>query len=78
MASANIPAVAGNNQEGILAKLGGDGAMNAVAPVWEGVALIRDEITQAAKGIISVTARGFFNFKVLRPDGFVRTKLKVS
>ena len=78
MASANIPDVASNNQQGILAKLGGDGAMNAVAPVWEGVRLIRDELTGAAEGVVTVTVVAMYNFKVLRRAGFVRTKLKVS
>ena len=52
--------------------------MNAVAPVWEGLRLIRDEVTQAAAGQIQVTAVALYNFKVLRPEGFVRTKIKVA
>ena len=79
MASANIPAAASNIQQGILAKLGaGDGFMNAVMPVWEGVRLIRDEITNATEGQIQVTAVALYNFKVLRPDGFSRTKIKLA
>ncbi len=78
MASANVPAVSSTIQEGILAKMGGDMAMNAVCPVWEGLRLIRDEVTNAAEGLIQVTAVALHNFKVLRPDGFVRTKLKLS
>ena len=79
MASANIPATASNIQQGILAKLGaGDGYYNAVCPVWEGVRLIRDEVTGAAKGQIQVTAIALHNFKVVRADGFVRTKLKLA
>ena len=79
MASANIPAVASTIQSGIIAKLGAmDSGMNAVAPIWEGLRLIRDEVTNADKGQIQVTAVCLHNFKVLRADGFVRTKLKVS
>ena len=78
MASANIPAAAGNFQSGILAKLGATDAMNAVAPIWEGVKLIRDELTNAEAGLIQVTAVAFHNFKVLRAAGFVRTKVKLA
>ena len=79
MASANIPAAASSIQSGILAKLGAaDSGMNAVCPIWEGLRLIRDEVTQAAAGQIQITAVALHNFKVLRPEGFVRTKLKVA
>ena len=79
MASAHIPAAAGNVQSGILAKLGAaDGGMNAVAPIWEGVKLIRDEVTNAASGLIQVTAVALHNFKVLRPAAYVRTKFKLA
>ena len=78
MASANIPAVSGTVQSGILAKMGAADAINAVAPIWEGLRLIRDEITNASTGQIQVTAIALHNFRVLRADGFVRTKLKLS
>ena len=67
MASANIPAAASDIQQGILAKLGAqDGFYNAVCPVWEGLRLIRDEVTQAASGLVQVTAVALHNFKVVR------------
>lgn len=78
MASANIPAAASNIQQGILAKLGAVDAVNAVAPLWEGVKLIRDELTNATMGQVAVTAVAFHNFKVLRAAGFVRTKVKIA
>ena len=78
MASANIPAAASMIQSGILAKLGTTEAINAVAPIWEGLRLIRDEITDADKGLIAVTAIALHNFKVLRPAGFIRTKVKLA
>ena len=78
MASSNVPAVASTIQQGIIAKMGGDMAMNSVCPIWEGVRLIRDEVTSAAEGLINVTAVALHNFAVLRPDGYVRTKLKLS
>ena len=78
MASANIPDAASNVQSGILAKMGAADGMNAVCPVWEGLKLIRDEVTNSDKGQVQVTAVALHNFKVLRPAGFVRTKLKLA
>ena len=78
MASANVPAASGNIQQGILAKLGAVDSINAVAPIWEGLKLIRDEVTNAAKGQVAVTAVAFHNFKLLRAAGFVRTKVKLA
>ena len=78
MASANVPAAASNIQSGILAKMGAADGMNAVCPVWEGLRLIRDEVTNADKGQVQVTAVALHNFKVLRPAGFVRTKVKIA
>ena len=78
MASANIPAASSNVQSGILAKLGAESGMSAVCAVWEGLKLIRDEVTNADKGQIQVTAVALHNFKVLRPSAFVRTKLKLA
>ena len=77
MASANIPAPASNIQQGILAKQG-SGAMTAVCPVWEGLRLIRDEVTATAAARINVTAVAFHNFRIIRPAAFVRTKVKVA
>ena len=78
MASANIPAAASNIQSGILAKLGAAGAVNAVCPIWEGLRLIRDEVTNAASGQIQITAIALHNFRILRADGFARTKVKIA
>ena len=78
MASANIPAAGSNIQSGILAKLGAADAINAVCPLWEGLRLIRDEVTNAAQGQIQVTAVALHNFRILRADGFARTKVKIA
>ena len=78
MASANVPAADDNVQSGILAKMGAADGMNAVCAVWEGLKLIRDEVTNADKGQVQVTAVALHNFKVLRPAGFVRTKVKIA
>ncbi len=79
MASANIPGAASDIQQGIIGKMGApDGGMNAVCPLWEGLRLIRDEVTKAAEGQIAVTAVALHNFAILRSDAFVRTKLKLA
>ena len=78
MASANIPAAASNVQQGILAKLGAPDAVNAVCPIWEGLRLIRDEVTNAASGQVQITAIALHNFRILRADGFARTKVKIA
>ena len=43
-----------------------------VAPVWENVALIPDEITKAANGQIVITAVMLHAVKVLRAAGFYK------
>ena len=77
-ASANVPDATGDVQQGILAKLGAEAAMSAVCPIWEGLRLIRDEVTNSAKGQVQVTAVALHNFRILRPAAFVRTKLKLA
>ena len=37
---------------------GGDDQMNAVCPVWEGVTILRDELSEAAKGWVVDNGRG--------------------
>ena len=78
-ASANIPDKTNANvQDGILARLAGDDQMNAVCPVWEGVTILRDELTEAAKGWIIITAVALYSFKILRAGGFQRLRFKLS
>jgi len=47
---------------------------DAVAPIWRQVTLIPDEVTQAAKGEIRVTAVALAAFKVVRTGGFARVQ----
>ena len=77
MASSNIPAVAGMFQEGILARLGASGS-NAICPIWDGLFLIRDEITQRGKGQIGLTLGMLAGFDILRASGYARLKFKVA
>ncbi len=67
--SAHVPAVAGNKQNALI-RLGMRRDM--VAPVWEGVTLIPDEVTKAANGQIVITAVMLHAVKILRAAGFYK------
>ena len=67
--SAHVPAAASNKQNAII-RLGMNRDM--VAPIWENVALIPDEVTGAKKGQIVITAIMLHAVKVLRAGGFVK------
>ena len=77
MASANIPAVAGMFQEGVLARMGAAGA-NAVCATWDSMFMIRDEISGRKAGQIGLTIGMLAGFNILRAGGFDRLKFKVA
>ena len=77
MASANIPAVAGMFQEGVLARMGASGA-NAICPMWDSMFMIRDEISGRKAGQIGLTIGMLAGFDILRAGGFDRLKFKVA
>ena len=47
-----------------------------VAPVWENVALIPDEVTKAANGQIVLTAVMLHAVKILRAAGFYKQMIQ--
>ena len=51
---------------------------DAVAPVWEGINLIRDPYTGAAKGEVAITAFSLHGFKFLRTAGWKLVGMKLS
>ena len=65
--SAHVPAVASKKQNAILRR---GMRRDAVAPVWEGVTIIPDEVTKAKAGQIVITAVMLHAVKILRADGF--------
>ena len=67
--SAHIP-VAVSNKQDALVRIGS--RMDAVAPMWEGVTIINDEVTKAATGEIVITAVLMAAFNVHRVSGFAR------
>ena len=66
--SAHVPAVSNANKQNAVIRLGMRRDM--VAPIWEGVTLIPDEITKASSGEIVVTAVMLHAIKLLRAGGF--------
>ena len=61
--SAHVPVPASNRQDAVIRR---GMSMTAVAPVWEGVTIIPDEITKAGNGQIVITAVMLYAMKVLR------------
>ena len=70
-----MPKVAAKRQDAVVAR---GAAMNATLPTWEGVTVIRDEITRSGKGQIELTIIQLYAFKVLRSDGFARLRFQVA
>ncbi len=67
--SAHVPVVANNKQNAVI-RLGM--RRDYVAPLWEGVTLIPDEVTKAASGQIVITAVMLYAIKLLRAGGFYK------
>ena len=67
--SAHVPDTASNKQNAIV-RLGMRRDM--VAPIWENVALVPDEVTLIKKGQIQITAIMLHAIKILRTDGFFK------
>ena len=75
--SAHVPAATGANkrQEAVI-RLGSRRDM--VAPVWEGITLIPDEVTKAAAGQIVVTAVMLHAVRILRESGFYKQQVQIA
>ena len=68
--SAHVPVPATNRQDAVIRRRM---STTAVAPVWEGITIIPDEVTKAGAGQIVITAVMLFAMKVLRTGaGLVR------
>ena len=61
--SAHVPAPSSNRQDAVIRR---GMTMTAVAPVWEGVTIIPDEISKAKSGEIIITGLLLYAMKVLR------------
>lgn len=73
--SAHVPAVAAKKQNAILRR---GLRRDMVAPLWQGVTLIRDEVTQAKKGEITLTAILLHAVKLLRSDGYFKQAVQIA
>lgn len=73
--SPHIADVASNKQD-VICRLGM--RMDAQAPVWDGVTIIPDEVTEAAKGQVKIHAVMLYNVKVTRTAGFKRIQAQHS
>ena len=67
--SAHVPAVASTKQNAVI-KLGS--SIGAVAPIWEGITLISDDVTKAKAGQIVVTAVMLYQMKVVREESYFK------
>lgn len=73
--SAHVPAAASNRQN-VAIKLGSSTGM--VAPIWEGIQLIDDQVTQAKKGQIVVTAVMLHAVKVIRAASYFKQQIQTA
>ena len=71
--SGHAPAAASKVSDAVTFR-GPSGA--AVAPIWDGLTIIDDQITGAATGTLKMTAVMLANFAVLRADQYVRLSFK--
>ncbi len=69
--SAHVPAVASNKQNSIVRR---GMRRDMVAPMWEGVTLIPDEVTKASQGQIVITAVMLYAVRILRAAGFAKVE----
>ena len=74
--SAHVPAAASDRQNAVM-RVGMNGQA-AVAPIWEGITLIPDEITKAGSGQIVITAVMLWAFKLLRSGDFYKQQIQTA
>ena len=73
--SSNLPAPASDIATALISKTA---QVGSVAPVWEGLSLIRDPYTEAATGRVSLTAVALWNFQVVRSAAYSLVKFKIA
>ena len=74
--SAHVPALSNSNKQNNLVRMGM--RSDYVAPIWEGVTLIPDEVTKAKQGQIVITAVMLYAVKLLRADGFYKAEVQTA
>ena len=73
--SAHVPAVASSKQNNVI-RLGMRRDM--VAPTWEGIELVVDDVTKASTSEIVLTAFLIFAVKIIRKNGFFKQQVQVA
>ena len=74
--SPHIAAKAAMKQQAIRTTSGADGSL--VVPVWQGVQIIRDNVTLAKKAQIALTAHMLYNFAIKRTDGITQLQFNIG
>ena len=74
--SANMPAVASHKQLGIVVR--GNRTGEFQAPIWQGLTLIRDEVSDATAAHIHITAVMLWNFVRIRDDSAIKINPTIS
>ena len=78
-ASRRIPNASSNVQQAVIVRRNPQGDRVAVAPVWSGLELVRDGVSDAAKGEIVVTGIILVGGVVLlRADVFVEDSFRLA
>ena len=74
--SAHVTDLSGANKQDNIIRRGM--ARDMVAPIWENIDLIPDEVTKAATGQIVITAVMMHAVKILRADGFHKQQVQTA
>ena len=74
--SAKLPAVASDIEHGIAFATGNP--TSVLMPVWSGVRLIRDNVSDAASGVVNLTAIWLYSFAALRHGQYAQLSYKVA
>jgi hypothetical protein len=72
----NAGAYTANRQEALIIK--GPARRNCVGALWNGVQIIRDEVSRAAEGEVRLHVIGMWDFAVVRAAGYVRKAYRRS
>ena len=72
--SAHIPDTASNRQHAIASRSMG----RCVAPMWPSISLIRDNVSNARKGQITLVAIALWSFKLLDTGGYAELTFKIA
>lgn len=74
----HLPAPTSDVATTIAVRSGPGFGQNMTAPVWRGITMIRDEVTQSKSGEIRLTAVMLYNVAILRAAGYQRRELQIA